>query len=223
MDFLDPTKPGPGVNEPPPEKGILLFFFVLKNHFVKIVALNLLFILFSLPVITIPAALCAVNRVIIIVMRDGGCHLFSDFWKEFKGSFWRGLLIGVLYAAAMVLLYMCALYYPVLVGSKTVGIIMFAVSLALMLFFTVVITYAFVMCAWFNLKVFAIIKNSLLIAVISPLQSLIMLVAPIGLNVLMILLFPKSIPLIITITIGLAQLIACVCAKTPFEKHLVKQ
>lgn len=154
----------------------------------------------------------------------GAAICFQTYWKEFKESFWRSLLIGVLYAAAMALLYVCAVYYPALIGSKTIGIIMFTISLALMLFCTVTAAYAFVMCAWFNLKTFDIIlKNSALIALISPLQSLIMLVAPIGLNVLMILIFPKSIPLILTITIGLAQLIVCVCAKTPFEKHLVKQ
>ena len=60
-----------GAGLPLPEGGFRRYAAVLGTNFWKLVRLNLIFILFSLPVVTIPAALCGVNRVCMLLIRNG--------------------------------------------------------------------------------------------------------------------------------------------------------
>lgn len=79
-----------------PEGGIQRYALLLTTHFRTLVGLNLLFVLFSLPVITLPAALCAMNRVCMLLIRKGCCFLWQDFRQEFRRSFARGSHCAVL-------------------------------------------------------------------------------------------------------------------------------
>ena len=57
-------------------------------------------LLCCIPVVTIPAALCAQNAYLGKMFRNGYGFDFSDYWKEFKSSLWKhlpaGLLLGIL-------------------------------------------------------------------------------------------------------------------------------
>ena len=81
-----------GEGKPAPSHGRERFFYLLRTHFWKLITLNLLFLLFSIPVVTLPAALCAMNRVLIKLTRDGNCLLWMEFRDEFKRSFLKSLL-----------------------------------------------------------------------------------------------------------------------------------
>lgn len=88
-------RPGPGITEPSPKSGIRRFWFILKNNFGKLVAVNLLFVLFSLPLVTAPAALCGLSLVLANLVREGNCFLWDDFKEGFMTDFWRRTLAGL--------------------------------------------------------------------------------------------------------------------------------
>ena len=88
-------KPGPGVDKPPPVSGFRRFRFILMNHPGKLVAANILFLLFSVPVITIPVSLCGLNMVCAQLMRTGKCYLVQDFLDGFKQRFLVKTLFGM--------------------------------------------------------------------------------------------------------------------------------
>ena len=92
------TREGPG--RPAPETGWPRMALMAATHFWRLVGANLLFVLFSLPVITIPAALCALNRVCVLIYRDGNLFLWYEFRREFRRCFLRSLIPGF-FAAAM--------------------------------------------------------------------------------------------------------------------------
>ena len=71
-----------------------------------IICANLMFILFSLPVVTIGASFTALYRVMFKTMRSGGVtNPFKQFWIGFKSNFLQSTIVWVAYAALMVLLY----------------------------------------------------------------------------------------------------------------------
>lgn len=82
---------------------------------------NAIFLLFCLPVVTIPAALTALSRVYIVLLNDGYVQVFRDFYKEFKESFVNSLFLGLLYAAATALLFIAARFYPSMAKDETVA------------------------------------------------------------------------------------------------------
>ena len=87
-----------GAGIPAPSGGSRRYFYILYTHFFKLVGLNLLTLLFSLPVVTAPAALCAADRVYLLLLKDGNCFLWQDFIKEFREEAFRLILPGILFA-----------------------------------------------------------------------------------------------------------------------------
>jgi len=71
--FGNRNKEGAGL--PLPEGGFWRYAVILATNFWKLVGLNLFFVAFSLPVITMPAALCGLNRVCMLLIRNGYCFL----------------------------------------------------------------------------------------------------------------------------------------------------
>lgn len=151
--------PAQDMTQAPPEQGARRFFFLLKNHFWKIVALNALFLLFSLPLITMPAALCGMNRVCVKLVREGNCFLWYEFWKEFKAELWKSLPFGILYGAELFLGYYC-LSLCISNGGMA-GLLFGALGTILLLVATVGGGYVFVMLAMVSLSNRDILKNAL--------------------------------------------------------------
>lgn len=87
-----------GAGIPAPSSGFRRYFYILYTHFFKLVALNFLTLLFSLPVVTAPAALCAADRVYLLLLKEGNCFLWQDYIKEFREEGFRLILPGLLFA-----------------------------------------------------------------------------------------------------------------------------
>ena len=50
-----------------------------------------------------PAALCAMDRVLIVLVREGNVLLWEEFRDEFKKDFWRSLPLGLLFGGLLFL------------------------------------------------------------------------------------------------------------------------
>ena len=101
-------RPGPGVDGPPPATGFRRFWFIFTNHFGKLIAANLLFALFSIPLVTLPAALCGLNAVCAQLIRTGKCFLVQDFLDGFRRGFIQKTIFGMpfcIVVAGTVLMY----------------------------------------------------------------------------------------------------------------------
>ena len=88
-------KPGPGADGPVPAVGFARFWFILRTHPGKLIIGNVLFVLFSVPLVTAPAALCGLNAIIARLMEDGHCYPSKDFFEGFKSAFWSKTLFGL--------------------------------------------------------------------------------------------------------------------------------
>ena len=96
----DYAKPGPGIEPDAPEKtGIGRFAEILSLECVTLVKLNLLFLLTCLPVVTIPAAVFALNQVTRMMILDQPVTCFyhyrmalRTFWRRAYGAFF---LVGL--------------------------------------------------------------------------------------------------------------------------------
>lgn len=101
----DYAKPGPGVRPDEPEKtGLRRFAEILQLECVTLVKLNLLFILSSLPVATLPAALYAMQAVVrrMVLDQDVDClyHYRTAFTQGFKTAYPAFFLTAVPLACA---------------------------------------------------------------------------------------------------------------------------
>ena len=82
---------------PAPQEGSRRFFYLLWTYIWKLVWLNVAFLIFCIPVITIPAAISAMDRALIVLVRSGNVLLWEEFRDEFKRDFGACLPLGLLF------------------------------------------------------------------------------------------------------------------------------
>ena len=132
---------------------------VLGNLFV----LNLIYILFSLPIVTIGASTTAMYSVTIKMVRKEDGPLWAGFVKEFKGTFARAtklwfIILGVL--ACVFAQYLIVVNYP----GTLADIYLVVIVIELLLIF-VGIPFIFPLQARYDNGVISTIKNAFLLSV----------------------------------------------------------
>jgi uncharacterized membrane protein YesL len=208
--------PGKGVTELPPEKGAKRFFFLLTTHPWKLVTLNLVFLMFSIPVVTIPAAFCGLSRVLIKLVREGNCFLWSDFWQEFKSSFFKAMPFGLLVAFLLF-----DSYYALSISTSGGGILPGALGLFLLGMAVLFGSYAFVLLPSLDLKGRYITKNTFILMMTEWKTNLAILGTALALGALIAAIFPYSTILMLFISFSLMQLVICTAVNGPLQRRII--
>lgn len=209
MGFFGKKTNREGAGLPLPEGGIRRYAVLLTTHFWKLIGLNLLFVLFSLPVITMPAALCAMNRVCMLLIRNGYCFLWQDFWEEFRRSFLRSLLPALLF-----LLLIFFAYYSMSLGLTNAGLPLWS-----LLFWAVGIgtavagicwgSYFFALVSLLDQNNRGVLKNAWLLCMIRPGNALAVFAIIVAVGLVIAALMPISIFLMICCAAVLVQYSVC--------------
>ena len=85
----DPSQKG--VLKTPHEKtGFVKYAAIYFSHFWKLMALNFIYVLFCLPIVTIGPATAALTKVCRNYSQERHAYLFADFWAAFKQNFKQG-------------------------------------------------------------------------------------------------------------------------------------
>jgi uncharacterized membrane protein YesL len=122
------TKEGPGIPKDAAKKrGLALFAEIICREWWEMVKLNLLFILASLPIVTIPAALAAMASVSVALVEDRNTYLGRDFCAAFRKYLWQATMTGFIMGSAIAL----GVYATVTYASLATGELVFAVPLAI--------------------------------------------------------------------------------------------
>ena len=191
--FGNYAKPGPGIpKDAPPKRGLALFFDVLSREFFELVKLNLLYLLFCVPVVTIPAATTAMCRVTLTMLRDQNHFLWHDFFSAFRREFKWSTLLG-LPLLALILLCDGALrfYGAAALASPVYGIPLFAGGVLLLLLLCAAL-YLFPMLALVDLPPRQALNNTLLLALLCLPRNLLALAVIGALGFLLAATLPMS-------------------------------
>ena len=162
------NKEGPG--RPAPRSGIKGYLYLIYNYYWQMLFLNICFCVACIPVVTIPIALTALNRVYIKLCRDSVVLFWEEFICECKSSWKKSLSAGFLYG---ILMFVC--YYLLSLSSSS-GMDMWGMLtgiMGLVLFILTIITgaYTFILIAVQELPIKVLLKNARFLAAICPGQS----------------------------------------------------
>ena len=159
-----------------------------------LVGLNLLAILFCIPIITIGASITAVYGCIFRIQEKREGYLTKDFWKLFKECFRSSTIIYLVGVAVVAMLY---LDYQIFATDSRLDILQVLVVAGGILV-AEIFTYAFPMESYFENSLKATVKNALLLGISNIPYTLLML----GINV-----FPFFLVARIPVTFGIWFLI----------------
>ena len=209
-----------GSGLPAPQAGSARVFYLLWTHIWKLIRVNLLFLVFSIPIVTLPAALCAMNRVLIKLVREGNVLLWEEFRDEFKGDFLRSLPLGLLFGG---LLFVS--YYLLSLGmgnlGSFVGLVILALGLLVLVYALGRGGYAFLMRAMFDLSTGDLLKNANAMAAMRGGRGWAPVLLELGGFFLGFSFFPYSLPVIVLIGPALLHYFLCCALNDPIQTHII--
>lgn len=211
-----------GITARPPEKGAARFFFLTYTHFAKLVGLNMLFLMFCIPVITIPAALSGLNRTCILLVREGTCSAWYDFIKEFKVSFLRSIPLGTLCAFVFADAALC-IYLGQSVISDTAAMLLLIAAFILCVTAILMGSYIFVLLPLISLKNRDVLRDTVLLILLETKTNLLLLLVVGGGIAAAMLFVPYSVPVIAVIGFSFLSLATCTILNEPIQSRIIDQ
>lgn len=211
-------KEGPG--DPAPSEGAAAYFYKLGTFFWRFMTLNCLFLLASLPVVTMPVALTATNRVCIKLIRSGNVLVWEEFRDEFKSSFKKGLLMGLFFAV-----WMFVAYYIMSLGvtnwENPTGVIFMAVGAILFVVMAIWASYGFVLLASLDLPLRPLLKNARILMFLGRKWTLAIFAVLLGMALLLWLFFPITLIVPVIGGIALMQYTISWFVDVPMQQYII--
>lgn len=148
-----------------------LFEFI--NTTVNFIALNFLFLITCIPVITIGPAVAALYQVLLREARGENGYLCSTYLKHFKEMFLHGTAVFIFYITALFISTFTAVFWGSMGGILSVVITALLVLVSVVIFSSML--YVFPLMARFDNSIKQTIKNAFIIALSNPMLTVILL------------------------------------------------
>lgn len=208
------TKEGAGIDKnAPPLTGLALFLDILKREWWEMVKLNLLFLIASLPVVTMPAAMFAMARVCVSFTNDENTYLLHDFLEALRKFALRGTALVFLGLAVVSGGVYATVTYAGAARLQLVYSLPFAISLAVTLFLVLIGAYATVVLVKGDASLSQTLRQAALLALTRPLPMLAALGFVATLWIAHILFYPVSVFMPATINFSLGMFALCFAAR----------
>lgn len=189
------------------------------NKMADMLLLNIFVILSCLPVFTIGASLVAMHSVLLKIYKDEQTGIWKMYWKAWKQNFKQATIIWILYFIVGIVLFLDCYYIKqeFLAIPEFVKITVYIVVALLCLSFT----WNFILISRYENTIRQTIKNSVFMVILHPIYSLSLILVGF-LPIIILLLFPRSIPIVILLGFtfsGMIQTRVGVRIFKKIEKH----
>ena len=167
---------GSGVSKKAPQKKpFFRFFEIFGNKFWTIMHINLVYVLFCLPIVTFGPATAAMTTLMRNIYLEKPQFVFHDFFEAFKKNFKRSFVIGLFDIAVIALaVFSYAFYVPNLDTQENYWFY-YALTMAAEVIFLLMNFFIYPQIVALDLSMPAILKNSLILAFVNLKGNLISL------------------------------------------------
>ncbi|NGO52806.1 YesL family protein [Allomesorhizobium camelthorni] len=142
---------GPGIPKDAPKPvGMRLLAHVLGREWWELIKLNLLFIAFSLPLVTLPAAYMATVAICLAMIEDRNVYLLRDFWSAFRSRFLTATLLGLSFCGAGALVVLAVRTYAEAAKADLLFVAPFTVAVVVAILLPLGLAHLFVVLALGN-------------------------------------------------------------------------
>ncbi len=209
------------VEKEPPRSGVKRVGYVLLNYTGKLVVINIIFLLCCIPVITIPAALTALNRYLIQLFRVGYGVNISDYVTEMKANLIKSIPLGLLCGVGGVYS-----YYLMSLSNNfeqtSLGYIVWGVGWIIFLISILLGSYSFVLLAMLDLTLVNILKNVFILMAVEWKTNLKLIFCFLGMIGFIGILLPYSIIPILLVGASVNQLMICSMLNSVVNKRIIE-
>ena len=205
------------------KKGIKLISEILVSRVIDLIKLNLLTLVFILPIVTAPGAIVAACRIVIMMIDEEEFDLFPEYIKWFKReaivALVGTLVFLVVFSLCTFSIFLYGVYFsnsPLLLFFVGVGIML---AIVLMLSFN----HFLVLRASVVLSFWATLKDAWLLALAKLVANIFYLILILIILLVIASLWPYSAALLPVILISLVVLVITVNAYENIESFVLKK
>lgn len=220
--FFDYSKPGKGVDKDEPVKPRFVHFWELFfRKFWKLIQLNLLYIAFCLPIVTIGPATAGFVYVLRNFANEQPVFLFSDFWDALKNNVKQSIIYSLIIAAFTIIMSVSGQFYAQNLDASPLMYVPVGLCGLITLLFVFMMFYAFIMIVTVDLPLGNILKNSLILSIVCLKTNFITLFFTALLIFASWLFLPFSVMVAIFITPALIGFIICYNSYPGIKKYVI--
>lgn len=186
------------------------------NKIADIMILNMLFIFFCMPIITIGASFSAAYYIGFKMVRDQESYIIRGFWKAFRENFKQATIMWLIVLAAIIILFFDyrIILYSGLAFPKWMLMCMITVTIVLLMG----AVYMFALQAHFMNTVKNTIKNSFLMA-LSHLPTTFLLIATYAIPIVIFYFIPRIMPALFLLGFGCVLYLKAILLLKVFRKY----
>lgn len=222
FDFLYTRSTGKEKAAPPLRKGPLRYFQIIRIEFWNLILLNIIYVLFCLPVITIPAATAAFTAELCDMVRDRPRMLVHRFWSVFKRDFRPATLLGLI--GLLVTAGLLGLLAAVLRFLPVIFIYLLLPATVIVLFlFCMMWIYVYPLLVVTDLPLRYVLKNAFALGLMCAKHAAAAVLICCFVLYYALLFFPLSIPFLIFGVLSLLGLLCTFAAWAGIREHVVAE
>lgn len=167
--FSQYTKEGHGITkEQANAPAFIQFFRILSTRFWSLIILDILYLIFCIPIVTIGPATAAMVKILRNWSRREHAFLWADFWETFKLNFKQGFIVGIINLVVWALL-IYDLWFFWANGAPMIYVILIIISAVVWLFMNY---YLFTMLVTFKLTLPQLYKNAFIFAWVGIIRNI---------------------------------------------------
>lgn len=198
------------------------FFEIFFRKFWKLMSLNVLYLIFCIPIVTIGPATAAFTKILKSYCQERNVTMLSDFIDAFKKNFKQSFIIGLIDILLVAIFVISVPYYFELANKSsffifTLGISIFTIMILVMMHF-----YLYLMIVSTELKLSQILKNSLILAISELKKNAITFFITLLVIAIFVATSPYSIPIIPFMPLSFLGLMICFNTYPIIRKQIIQ-
>ncbi len=220
--FTNYNDSGSGVaKKAPQKKPFFRFIDAFVNKFWVLLQINLIYVLFCLPIVTFGPATAAMTTLMRNIYLERPQFIFHDFWQAFKKNFKQSVVIGIVDILAIVLAVFAFIFYTPYLDTEDNYWLYCALTMAAEVIFLMINFYIYPQIVALNLRMPAIIKNSVILAFVNIKGNLITLAVFI-IYAMLFLFFPPVMAVVsVVFPFAFMALVSIFCCYPAIQKLII--
>ena len=193
--FYSYRKTGSGIQKGGPQKKpFFLFWEIFGEKFWKFFQINIIYLLFCLPIVTFGPATAAMTQVMRKFVIREPIFVFDEFWKAFKKNLKQAFIVGIVDVILIAIFaYNLNFYSAALLNSTDMSTkIILALSVAVGFIIVMMHFYLYPQIVALDLRLPQMIKNSFILMIVGIKRSFAAFFTWFAIAVIVVLLFPYS-------------------------------
>lgn len=165
--------------------------YEFSRKLIYVLELNILFIITSIPIVTMGASMAAMNTVFLKIINEREFSVLKDYFSSFKANFLKATILWLIGIVCGFIFYVDIVYWVKFgIDEGAYGYIMLAASVLAAIFLALLLHTAFPLVSRFDMNIKALIVNTFMITVkdiLYTIEALIFTVLIIGTSAYMVI------------------------------------